>query len=113
MTFRNGINLDQVRQKILDGANRGLDMGAEHILSESNVHVPIEEDTLERSGKTSADGLRRAISYDTPYAVVQHEDLSLEHDAGRTAKYLENAMNSESGTVGKIIAGQIRAELGT
>ena len=101
--------------KVRDGAVRGLFLAAEHILYESNKQVPIEEGTLERSGRTSVDGdsLRAAVSYDTPYAVVQHEDMTLHHDAGRNAKFLENAMNSEVQVARSIIAAQIRKALGT
>ena len=94
------------------GAVRGLSLAAEHVLGESNKTVPIEEDTLIRSGAPSVDpdNLQAAISYDTPYAVRQHEDLDLQHDAGREAKFLENAMNAEAGTVREIIARTIKGE---
>jgi hypothetical protein len=95
------------------GAIRGLALAGEHLLGESNKQVPIEEATLERSGAASVDEakLRGAVSYDTPYAVKQHEDLNLKHDSGRNAKYLENAFNSEADTVAKIIADAIKGEL--
>lgn len=68
----------------------------EHILDTSNRHVPHELGDLERSGRvTDPEDGEATVYYDTPYAVVQHEDLTLQHDAGRTAKYLENAMHSE------------------
>ena len=43
------------------------------------------------------------ISYDTPYAVRQHEDMSYRHDPGRTAKYLEGPLMAEAQTVAKIV----------
>jgi hypothetical protein len=36
--------------------------------------------------------------------VQQHEDMALNHDDGRNAKFLENAMNSERERVLQIIA---------
>lgn len=95
------------------GAARGLELATEHLLQVSNTQVPIEEGTLERSGVASVDdgNLRGAVSYDTPYAVVQHEDLTMAHDAGRNAKYLENAVNSERRQVAEIIAGEVQREL--
>lgn len=97
------------------GAARGLRLAAEHGLQVSRTRVPIEEGTLERSGTASVDSdrLRAAISYDTPYAVVQHEDMSLQHDAGRSAKFLETAMNSERRTFAEIIAREVRKGIGT
>jgi len=95
------------------GAVRGLSLAAEHVLGESNKTAPIEEATLIRSGAPSVDpdNLQAAISYDTPYAVKQHEDLGLQHDPGREAKFLENALNSEAGAVREIIVRSIRGEL--
>ena len=57
--------------------------------------------------------LTGAVSYDTPYAVRQHEDLTLRHDAGRKAKYLEDPMNEERQVIAGLIAAQIRRSLGT
>lgn len=101
----------QIRTK--KGAARGLALAGEHVLGEANKRVPIEEGTLTRSGAASVDEkkLRGAVSYDTPYAVRQHEDLGLKHDEGREPKYLENAFNAEADAVGEIIAQAIRGEL--
>jgi hypothetical protein len=95
------------------GTVKGLRLAGEHVLAASRAVVPIEEATLERSGTASVDAsnLRGAVSYDTPYAVVQHEDLSLRHDSGRTAKYLERPLAEEAGTVAEIIAAQVRRAL--
>lgn len=99
--------------RINRGAARGVQMAAEHVLGEANQRAPIEEGTLIRSGVASSDPqtLRGAVSYDTPYAVRQHEDLSLQHDAGREAKWLENTINAEADTVRTIIADSISGEL--
>lgn len=93
---------------------RGLALAAEHILGVAKGQVPIEEHILEESGFTSVDGvhrLRAAVSFDTPYAVAVHEDMHARHDAGRNAKYLENAFNSEKEAVKEIIAAELRGEL--
>ncbi|HEY8394726.1 MAG TPA: minor capsid protein [Thermaerobacter sp.] len=102
-----------IRQAERAAAARGLKLAAEHLLQTSRAIVPIEEGTLERSGVASVDepALRAAVAYDTPYAVRQHEDLTLRHDAGRTAKYLERPMHSERSTMLALIAAEIRREL--
>lgn len=99
-------NLDAAVEKITDAAKRGMLVAGEHVLGVANSQVPLEEGDLARSGGVSQDGGsgRTAISYDTPYAVRQHEDTSLRHDSGRNAKYLENAMNSERATALQIVA---------
>ncbi|UUN29428.1 hypothetical protein [Streptomyces sp. FIT100] len=95
------------------GAIRGLRLAAEYVLERSRARVPIEEATLERSGVATVDeqSMTAAVSYDTPYAVAQHERLDYHHDAGRTAKYLEGPMAEEAGNVGEIIAAQVRRSL--
>lgn len=102
------LDFDTVGAKIDAATQKGLALAAEHILTESRRVVPIEEGTLERSGATSVDGNRAAISYDTPYAVRQHEELGYRHDAGRQAKYLEEPMLAERDTAMDIVAEQIR-----
>lgn len=91
----------------------GVRLAAEHILNVSNTKVPHEDGDLERSGVVTSDGAgTAAISYDTPYAVIQHEDLTLKHDAGRSAKYLELACRSEAKTAGRIVANYVKSKVG-
>ncbi|MFI8200032.1 hypothetical protein ACIF6K_26510 [Streptomyces sp. NPDC085942] len=106
-------NGDAVLRGTRAGAARGLRLGAEHVLQVSRGRAPIEEGTLERSGTATVDEdeLRAAIAYDTPYAVRQHEDMTLRHDAGRTAKFVEQPMAEEADTVGEIIAAEMRRAL--
>lgn len=108
------VSINPKAKDVLNGsANRGVALAAEHLLGESNKNVPHEEGTLERSGTVSTDpaNFTAAVSYDTPYAARQHEDMTLRHNKGRTAKFLENAMNSEVKTAAEIIRKTIAGEL--
>lgn len=94
---------------VLDAGRKGLLAAGEHVLGASNAQVPLEEGDLARSGAVSqGEGGRTAISYDTPYAVRQHEDLTLRHDSGRNAKFLERALASERDTAAQIVQTAIR-----
>ena len=63
---------------------------------------------MQGTGKvTQIDDLTVAISYDTPYAVRQHEDTRLRHDPGRRAKWLERTLQEERQRVQKWIADEI------
>lgn len=95
------------------GAARGLRVASEYVLGLSRAQVPIDEALLERSGVATVDetALTAAVSYDTPYAVRQHEELTYRHDPGRKAKYLEDPLNESAGTVARIIAAQVRRSL--
>ena len=103
------------RGKASTGANRGLRLAAEHLLGASRKIVPHEEGTLENSGKVTVDEAthQAAVSYSTPYAVPQHEDLSFKHDPGRQAKYLEQPMNTEADTMAKLVGREVKREMGT
>ncbi|WP_205314877.1 minor capsid protein [Nonomuraea lactucae] len=107
------LNTQQIKARQRAGAVKGLKVAAEHLLQVSRELVPHEEGTLERSGTVSADeaNLRAAVSYDTPYAVRQHEELTWKHDPGRQAKYLEEPLNTEAATMMELVAAQIRRSL--
>lgn len=127
---------DAVVRRIRQAAADGVFDAASHILEESNRVVPIEEATLLGSGTvtmrtgsakaTSTDtgqvsatgrpaidtrGPVAVVSYDTPYAVVQHEDTELQHDPGREAKYLQRTINRRGRHVERFIADRIKAAI--
>lgn len=101
---------DAAAKAIRAATVRGLTLWAENLLTESRAIVPLDEATLERSGVASVDegSLTAAVSYDTPYAVRQHEDMTLRHPGGRQAKYLEKPFIETRMLAPKIIANQIR-----
>lgn len=51
------------------------------------------------------------ISFSTPYAKRQHEDLSLRHPKGGKAKYLEDPVNRNSAKVYKFVELSIKKAL--
>ncbi|WP_104088021.1 hypothetical protein [Arthrobacter sp. GMC3] len=102
-----------VSHKTRDAAARGIGLAAEHIIGEAIIRAPREEGDLRRSGDYDLDPakLEASVYFDTPYAVKQHEDLSLRHIGEGEAKYLENALNAETATARDIIAKSMRGEL--
>lgn len=89
-------------------ASEGLERALEHLLTESRKIVPLDEGTLERSGRVNVDGLEGSVSYDTVYAVRQHEELTWKHLPGRSAKYLEIPMNREQDVMLQLMAVSLR-----
>lgn len=79
-----------------DAAADALQDIVEDDLAAAQQVVPIEEATLSRSGFTEVDrkNLTAQVAFDTPYAVVQHEDVTLRHDAGRKDHYLEDVVEA-------------------
>lgn len=90
-------------------AARGLRVAGEYVLTESRDVVPIDEGPLIRSGAVDVDpvALVAGISYDTPYAVRQHE-VPMRHAPGRTHKYLEGPLNASRAIVLELIAASVR-----
>ena len=87
--------LQGIGSRLREEAAKAVEEVADLVLNEATTRVPLEYGDLQDSGKVSVDAenLQAAVSYDTPYAVRQHEDMTYRHDAGREAKYLENALN--------------------
>lgn len=107
------LNVRAPAARIQSGAAGGLRLAAEHVLQVANTRVPIEEGTLERSGRATVDEgfLKAAVSYGTKYAVVQHERLDYRHSDGRVAKYLESALTSEAAAVRDLVAAGCRRSI--
>ena len=116
MKVVNNIDLTPLTEGLSAGGADGLRLATEFLLTEANTTVPHEDGPLEQSGTASVEsqsGLRRgAVSYDTPYAVRQHEDMSLRHDGKGESKWLENTMAREAKTIGEIVANAIRKKVG-
>lgn len=106
-------NRRAVAKDVHNAAVLALDDAAEFLLEESNRTVPIEEGTLGRSGHviTDWDNAKSVVAYDTPYAVRQHEDTRLNHDAGRRAKWLEFTFHEQGKRVGAFIADRMKRAL--
>lgn len=115
MTWSGSLDFARVAAAIEAASEHGARLGGELVLGESQKVVPIEEGTLQRSGRVDVEDhgstTVAAISYSGPYAVVQHERLDYRHDAGRTAKYLERPLTSAGPKVAQIIAQAIRQAL--
>lgn len=106
--------IEDLRARGRRGAARGMDDALDAVLAESNKHVPRESDDLAKSGGTSLDeeALKGQVSYSSYYAPFQHESLTDEHEAGQTAKFLENAFNSLRPVLPRIVARSIDREVG-
>lgn len=99
----------ELHRKIVEAA---LKDGAEFLLEDANRRVPIETGTLMRSGTVTADGLKAAVAYDTPYAPRQHENTRYRHDQGREAKWLQRTFEQKIARVARYMADKIKAAAG-
>jgi hypothetical protein len=94
----------RARRAVALGLNKWLDK----VAAQSQVEVPKDQLPLARSMQTypaDAGKLAVGISYDTEYALRQHEELSYRHPTpGTKAKYLEDPINDWRPKVGAFIA---------
>lgn len=86
------LNESQIRSVIKNGTKKGVWMALDHLATVSKAQVPLDQGPLKNSCvvDVSDDGSQGTVSYDTPYAVVQHENTQFQHQRGRKAKYLED-----------------------
>lgn len=100
-------------------AGRALYEEANNIMASSKVIVPHDLGALADSGDVSSpeihgDAVVVELGYGgpaTPYAIIQHEDMSLRHDPGRTAKYLERPVLSRANDLGHALRARIAQAL--
>ena len=118
---------------------KALRTGAEAILTEAIDETPIETGTLRRSGTVTVGGLPDGaqvyeaaesgsdmrnefpgpegkekavyISFNTPYARRQHEELGYNHPLGGKAKYLEDPFNRNKKKVLQYAEKQVKKAL--
>lgn len=108
-------SFDAVEGAILAGQRAGVEAACQFLLSKSDELVPHETGHLQSTGdydiEDSGDGISGGVYYDTVYALRQHEDLTLNHDNGRTAKYLEKPAIQYGTQMGEIIGTEIKRRL--
>ena len=94
MSVKVKVKLDKqlVRSITKSGSKRATWMALDHLASVSKQQVPLDQGPLKNSCAVDVndDGSQGTVSYDTPYAVVQHENTWYRHPRGRKAKYLED-----------------------
>lgn len=100
-----------VTQATAAAAQEALFDAGQHILDTSNQLAPLDDGTLVSSGMVTATDTSVTISYDTPYAVRQHEDTTLRHPNGRSAKFLETAITSEREAVLQFLQNRLKEVL--
>jgi hypothetical protein len=122
---------DDYLQSVRRGAKAGLVKAGHRVVAVATPLTPLEYGDLRSSlavstsgtdtsgygvdlgyGEASTTGdLEVSVGSDLPYAVVQHEDLTLRHDDGGP-KFLERAVQQSAGEVAAIVAAEVRRAAG-
>lgn len=127
----------QVEKVVLEAAMKALVTGGEAILTDAINEAPVDTGTLRRSGTVTKGGLPNAeqvfedaqagneqelgrekgkesavyVSFNTPYARRQHEELEWVHPKAGKAKYLEGPFNRMKGTVRRLVDASVKKAL--
>lgn len=102
-------NARAVTEAVRRGAAQGLADAGKVVLDDSQKRVPTESHELADSAVVDVDAsdLVAVVSYDTAYAVKQHENLRLKHSKGKQGKYLERALRARREAAARAIAAAI------
>jgi len=93
--IRSRIDRSKVERALRSSCKKGTYAALSHLAKISKDQVPLDKGPLMNSCyvDVSYDGKSGTVSYDTPYAVRQHEVMWYRHRPGRKAKYLEDPLN--------------------
>lgn len=103
-------NGDALTRAVAEASKQGVRLAAEHLRTTAVQQTPLETGALRNSAQVTTEGTAAAVSYNTPYAAKQHEELGYSHKDGK-AKYLESATVSERSKMLDIIGQQIKGAL--
>lgn len=86
------LNRELIKATVKSCGRKATWSALDHLASVSRQQVPLDTGALSNSCTVSVndDGSEGTVSYDTPYAVAQHENHAYNHQRGRKAKYLED-----------------------
>lgn len=96
--FKIVLDKSKINATTKKACRKALWSGLDYLASVSKAQVPLDKGPLMHSCTVSVngDGSQGTVSYDTPYAVIQHENTWYNHQRGRKAKYLEDPVNDGS-----------------
>lgn len=110
VTITGALNLAVATARIAAVRATALQAGAEVLRSISVPMAPLETGALRASCQATSDDQRGCVSYNTIYAVLQHEKTWYRHRDGQ-AKYLSGAFAPASGQIAAVVSAQIRRAL--
>ncbi|ALG07669.1 hypothetical protein [Kibdelosporangium phytohabitans] len=107
--------LGDAEKAVRRGVIGGVRGACRSLLSDSRDLVPYDQGDLSRSGavsmNTAGSEVEGAVTYDTPYAVIQHEAEDYRHQDGRTSHYLGGPLRANSDRYMAHIQAEVAKEL--
>ena len=91
---------DGIQRRRKAAARVALQFVGEDLLGRAQREAPVDEGTLRGSGSVEVtergDRLSVEVSFSTPYAARQHEEVTWQHPKGGKSKYLEDPLKEMS-----------------
>ena len=111
-------DLERAQQRLRNALERAVALASNDLLGRAQRRAPIDEGTLRGSGHASdpvwrGSHVESVVSFNTPYAAVQHERLDYVHRTGGEAKYLEGPLKEMAPHYAAFLAGVVRREMGS
>lgn len=105
-------NLNDAKVRASKGLERGLAKAGHFLLMKARELAPVDTGKLWESGfvlkQGYGDKTKITVGFNTPYALIVHEDLDAKHAEGKSAKYLEIPTRLYADEIQKIIADEVR-----
>jgi len=114
-------NVRATRATLLPALGRALHDEAEPVFARSQELVPVDTSALQKSGELhkpeiAGNSVSVELSYGngatSSYAERQHEDLSIRHQSGKTAKFLERPFVEAASGMGERVGKRVAREIG-
>lgn len=106
------LNIERMTRNIAEAVKEGLEDVTLDLERRAKEQAPIDLGDLRGSGAseviTTTNGVNGIVSFNTPYALIQHEDLTFFHPQGGKAKYLTDPLNQQAINYKKHIQNKIR-----
>lgn len=103
---------DELLARLDHAVHEAVKAGGEQLLESSRRILPTESGELSASARVTADGDTAAVSYDTPYAQLQHESGYPRHQPPETKHYLSRPMLENGPEVLAAMDEALQRELG-
>lgn len=109
LIWAGGDRLDALLDHVLHEAAKA---GAQALQNAAERIIPTESSELRQSARITADEARAALSYDTPYAVIDHQSGYPRHRPPQTKHWLTRPMLEHGPEILAAMGESVERELG-
>ena len=110
MAFKS--NIPNVKRMIKQKTKEAMEMVVNDLTRRSKQLAPLDTGDLRGAGEGDVnfdgDDVVGTVSFNKPYAMVQHEDMTFNHPRGGQAKYLEQPLNENRDRYKEFIKNKVR-----